>query len=142
MQQAALAGRLRKAFAKSVELDPQHVPGLIGLARYHASAPEIAGGSLAKAREFAQRVRKLHPALGELELGYIAEREEDFATALSHFEAALEQQPQSASAHLAAGRALVKLGRKDDARRHFEAARATGAQRDAATKALAELDAK
>lgn len=34
MQQAIMSGKLRKAFEKSVELDPNHVAGLIGLAHY------------------------------------------------------------------------------------------------------------
>src|SRR4051812_30798260 len=43
MQMAMMAGRMQKAFAKSIELDPNHVAGLIGLSRYYTNAPEIAG---------------------------------------------------------------------------------------------------
>ncbi len=141
MQQAMLSGKLRKAFAKSVELDPNHVAGLIGLARFYAGAPEIAGGSIAQARAFAVRVQKLHPLLGELELGTVAEREDDYAAALSHFEAAAKLKADHAGAQFAAGRMLAKLGRKPEARARFETTLQLDPKRDAATrKAIAELE--
>jgi len=95
---AALAPKMQRAFAKSVELDPHHLPGLIGLARFYANAPEIAGGSLERAKQFAQRVHALNPLLGELELAYIAERAEDPATALGHYESALKLSPRHPTA--------------------------------------------
>lgn len=98
MQQATYAGRLRKAFARSVDLDPNHVPGLIGLARYYSNAPAIAGGSRVKATAYAERVRALVPLLGELELARIAERDDDKVIAARHFEAALALQPDNAAA--------------------------------------------
>src|SRR6478735_740741 len=87
MQMGMIAGKMKKAFQKSVELDPNHLSGLIGLARYYANAPEIAGGSLEKAAEFAQRVQQLDPFLGEVELGRVAEKGENYADALAHYEA-------------------------------------------------------
>ena len=138
-QQAVLAGKLKKAFAKSVELDPNHVPGLIGLVRFYANAPEIAGGSLEKAKELAERVRKLAPFYGELELGMVAERAEDFTEAHARFEAAAKLQPKNAGAHVSAGRMLAKLGRKDAARAEFQRALELDAKNEGAQRALAEL---
>ncbi|MEJ1973407.1 MAG: hypothetical protein WDM96_13380 [Lacunisphaera sp.] len=117
MQLPVLAGKLRKAFEKSITLDPNHVPGLIGLARFYAQAPEIAGGSLEKAAEFAARVRQIDPATGEAELGRVAERGEDFAGALAHYETAAQLKPDSAGRLSSCGRMLAKLGRKDEAAR-------------------------
>ena len=42
IQMAGLSSKLKKAFDKSVALDPNHVPGLIGLSRFYTRAPEIA----------------------------------------------------------------------------------------------------
>lgn len=122
MQQAMMAGRMKGAFEKSVELDPAHIAGLIGLARYYANAPEIAGGSLARAKEFALRVQALAPVQGASELGRIAERSEAWAEALTHYETALAARPDSAGLQVAAGRVLAKLGRPDEARARFTAA--------------------
>ena len=139
-QRPMLASRMRKAFARSVDLDPKHLPGLIGLARFYSNAPEIAGGDLGKARELALRVRELNPFLGELELANVAEHAEDYAEALGRYEAALKLQPKSAPLHVSAGRMLLQLGRKDEARAHFTQALEIDPQRAAAKKALAELD--
>jgi len=135
-----LASKMRKAFERSVALDPNHLAGLIGLARFYSNAPEIAGGSPEKAGEYAQRVLKLNPFLGEIELGNIAEKGADFAGALTHFESASQLQPKNAGTHAAAGRMLAKLGRKAEARERLQFALKLDPQSHAAQKALAELD--
>jgi len=140
MQMPIISGKLKKAFEKSVALDPNHVAGLIGLARFYAGAPEIAGGSLEKAAEFATRVQALNPFLGALELGRINERGEKFAEALAQFEAAAQLKPDQAGPQFACGRMLVRLGRKNAARARFEAALKLNPALESAKKALAELD--
>jgi tetratricopeptide (TPR) repeat protein len=140
MQQAMVAGKMRKAFEKAVELDPKNMNALVGLARYFANAPEIAGGSLPKAAEFAALVREIDPVLGELELGRVAERGEKFEDALKHYAAAAELKPDGAGIQFACGRVLAKLGRKDDARTRFDAALKLNPNFEPAKKALAELD--
>ncbi|MBA4138318.1 MAG: hypothetical protein C0518_13480 [Opitutus sp.] len=141
MQMAMMSGRMKAAFEKSVELDANHVAGLIGLTRFYSNAPEIAGGSPAKAAGFAERVRALNPYLGELELARLAERSEDFATALARYDAALALRPENVGVHVAAGKVLAKLGRKDEARARFEAALKLNPAHEGAKKSLAELDA-
>lgn len=140
MQMAVLAGKMRKAFERSLALDPNHVSGLIGLARYYTNAPEIAGGSLEKAAEYATRLQKVNPLLGELELGRIAEKDEKPADALAHFDAALQLKPDHTGALLGAGRQLAALGRKDEARARFEAVLKINPESEAAKKGLAALD--
>ncbi len=141
MQQAMTAGKMKKAFEKAIALDPMHIGGLIGLTRYYASAPEIAGGSLEKAKEFADRVHALNPVLGLVEYANIAEKGEDYVGALAHFEAALKLKPDSANLTNSCGRMLAKLGRKDEARARFEAALILKPDFEPAKKALAALDA-
>lgn len=141
MQQAAMSGKLKKAFEKTLELEPTNISGLIGLARYYANAPEIAGGSLTKAAEFAERLKQVQPFLGELELGRIAERGEKFPEALAHYEAAVTLRPDHAGAVTACGRVLAAQGKKDEARARFEAALKLNPNSESAKKGLAELDA-
>lgn len=141
MEQAALSGKLKKAFAKAVELDPNDIPGLIGLARFYSLAPEIAGGSVEKAKEFAARLLKIEPFLGEFELGNIAEHDDNAAEALGHFEAAAKLRPRHAGVQNLCGRMLAKLGRKDEARARFAAALKLSPEFEEAKKNLAALDA-
>lgn len=140
LHQAMLAMRLKKAFAKAVELDPHNVPGLIGLARFYTQAPEIAGGSAEKAKEFAERVRKIVPHLGELELGNIAEHNEDYATAASHYQAAGQATAADPGPRLAAARVLKKLGRNSEARTHLETALKLAPTNPRIQQALDELE--
>lgn len=141
MSQAMLAPKMKRAFEKSVELDPRHLPGLIGLVRFYSHAPEMAGGSVEKARELAGRVKTVNPFLGELELGQIAERNEEFDVALSLFESATKLQPNHAGVHVSAGRMLSRLGRKDEARSRLQRALELDPKREATAKALSDLDA-
>ena len=140
IQQAVLAGKMKRAFEKAVALDPRNLAGLIGLARFYANAPEIAGGSLPKAKEFADRLNALNPFLGESEYANIAEKGEDYAGALTHFEAALQLKPDNAGLTFNCGRMLAKLGKKDEARARFEAALKLSPDFVSAKKALAALD--
>ncbi|PAW67663.1 MAG: hypothetical protein B9S34_04710 [Opitutia bacterium Tous-C1TDCM] len=139
MQLALLSGKMRKAYAKAVELDPKHIGGLIGLARYYSNAPEIAGGSSEKAREFAQRIHALVPLIGEQELGQIAERAEDFAGALRHYEAACALKPEHAGTQAAAARVLAKMGRTAEARARYEKVLVLAPNSETVRAALAKL---
>jgi Flp pilus assembly protein TadD len=141
MQMAVMSGKLKKAFEKAVALDPDNIAGLIGLARFHTNAPEIAGGSLEKAAEFGARLEKINPFLGAIELGRIAEKGENYADALAHFETASKLKPDNAGLQYACGFQLAKLGRKDEARTRFEAALKLDPNHERSQKALAELDA-
>ncbi len=132
---------MRKAFERAVEINPAHLGGLIGMTRFYSNVPEIAGGSLEKAAEFARRVRAIDPYLGEAELGRVAERSEDFAEALARYEAAAQLQPGNAGMQNACGRMLAQLGRKDEARARFEAALKLNPEFEPARKGLAALDA-
>jgi tetratricopeptide (TPR) repeat protein len=139
MQQAMMAGKLKQAFSTAVELDPNDVAALIGLSRYYSNAPEIAGGSLTKAKELAERVQRIDPFLGAVELAGVAERAENFTEALLHYETAAQLRPNAAGLEHQCGRILAKLGRIDDARLRYEAALKIDPQFEPATKGLAEL---
>jgi len=139
LQQAMLSGKLRKAFEQGLKLDPNNLDALIGLTRYHLQAPEIAGGSIVKAREYAERTRQLNPFLGEIELGQIAEREKQIEVALGHYETAATLNSSHAGIQNACGRLLAQLGRKDAARSRFEAALALNPNHEGAQKGLAGL---
>jgi len=140
IQMAMMSGKMKKAFEKSIALDPQHINGLIGLTRFYTNAPEIAGGGIEKALEFAARVQKIDPFLGAIELGKVAEKDEKFDVALENYATASKLRPENPGLHYACGAMLAKLGRKDEARARFEAALKLKPEHEASKKALAELD--
>lgn len=94
MVQGMIAGKMLKAYERSVEIDPNHVTGWIGQCRYYLNAPAIAGGSADKAEVFANEVFKRVPFLGHVELGLVAEKRGDTAKAAEHFQSALDLQPE------------------------------------------------
>ena len=139
MQQGMLAGRMLKAFKRSVEIDPNYVAGYIGLSRYYRNAPAIAGGSTEKAIGYAEEARKRDVFTGTLELGFIADQEGKPEAALAYFEEALRLHPEQSWLQETTGGILVKLGRPAEARARFEKALELDPKRESARKALAAL---
>jgi tetratricopeptide (TPR) repeat protein len=139
MQQGLLAGRMLRAFKRSVEIDPDHVPGYVGLSRYYQNAPSIAGGSLEKALVYAKEAQKRDAFSGALELASIAERQGRFEQTLGYYEEALRLHPEQSWLHEQAARILAKLNRPADARAQLEKALELDPKRDSARQALAAL---
>lgn len=141
MQQAVLAVRMLKAFKTSVALDPKHIPGYIGLARYYTNAPAIAGGGRETAEQYARELEKLQPQLATLELANIAERFEDPARSYELYTQAAASDPRAGWIQEALGRLSEKLNRAADARTHYEKALAINPEQTGAKDALARLAA-
>jgi tetratricopeptide (TPR) repeat protein len=141
MQQAFLSGKLKGAFEKTLELEPQNIAGLIGLSRWYVVAPKIAGGSLEKAEGFARRVQALDPFLGELELGNVTSHDDKADDALAHYEKAAKLKPYHGYAQYLCGQMLLKLEKKDEARARFETALKLDPHLHSAKQALAKLTA-
>lgn len=122
IQQGLMSGKLRRAFARAIELEPNNLTGLIGLAYYHLNAPAIAGGSSQKALEYAGRVAAVEPFNGALLHGEISARGEAWAEAAGHYRAALALQPAHAWLQVKLGEVLRSAGQKPEARQAYEAA--------------------
>jgi tetratricopeptide (TPR) repeat protein len=93
LKQASLAGKVRKAFEKSVELDPGNIDGRLALIDYYLQAPGIMGGSVEKAREQAAEIARRDPMRGHRAQGRIAEYEKHFDAALVAYERAAKEFP-------------------------------------------------
>ena len=98
MMKGMIAGQMLKAYQTSVEVDPDHLEGYIGLCRYYLNAPPIAGGSADKAEIYAKEVHARLPWLGEVELALVAEKRGDAIKAAEHFRTALTEQPHHGEA--------------------------------------------
>lgn len=141
MQQAIIAGRMKAAFERAIQLDPDEVNARIGLVRYYANAPAIAGGSPERAYAEALEVQKRAPFLGACELGWLAARQGDLAGALRHYEAAAQLQPDQARVQVELGRLHQRLGDSAAARTHFARALTLQPGHPGATQALEQLAA-
>ena len=93
LKQASLAGKVKKAFEKSVELDPANIDGRSALIDYYLQAPGIMGGSVEKAREQAAEIARRDPMRGHRAAGRIAEYEKHFDIALASYERAAKEFP-------------------------------------------------
>ena len=92
-KQASLAGKVKKAFEKAVELDPNNVDARLALIDYFLQAPGIVGGSVEKAREQASEIGRLDGLRGHRASGRIAEYEKNFAAALAAYARAEKEFP-------------------------------------------------
>lgn len=139
LHQGLLAGRMRGAFEKSIELDANHVPGYIGLARYYTNAPAIVGGGREPAERYARALETRVPQLGTLELARIAERFEDPAAALALYQKAATVQPNDAGIQESLGRVSEALQHLPEAQAFYEKALALDPNRERVKTALARI---
>jgi tetratricopeptide (TPR) repeat protein len=90
---AFMVGDIRRAFERSVELDPQNLEARADLMDFYLEAPAAFGGGVDKAREQADAIGRLNKGDGLLALSQIAEKEEKFALAERHLKAAAQLEP-------------------------------------------------
>ena len=63
-EKGIVASKVKEAFEKSVDLDPENLTARNSLARYYMEAPAIAGGSLKKAKEQIDYIKGKDPGMG------------------------------------------------------------------------------
>jgi tetratricopeptide (TPR) repeat protein len=66
-----IAGNIKEQFQRTIELDPDHLQGRIGLAQFYLQAPGISGGDVDKALEQAQIVLTMDEMQGRFLLSRI-----------------------------------------------------------------------
>jgi tetratricopeptide (TPR) repeat protein len=81
LRQPGLAKRTRAAWEHAIELDPENLDARSDLIQYYVQAPGILGGSMQKALEQAEEIRKRNALRGYLELGALYERDKKFGDA-------------------------------------------------------------
>ncbi len=85
----SLARKVRSAFERAVELDPENVQAMSDLGEYYVTAPAIVGGGLDKARTLASRMQPRFASQAHRLLALIANSNKDSATAESEFKKAV-----------------------------------------------------
>lgn len=89
MTAASLAKKVRSSFERAVELDPGNVQARAELGEFYAEAPAFIGGGKDKARQQAEALMFLNPAMGHWVLARIAEKDKDPALAEREYRAAI-----------------------------------------------------
>ena len=99
---------------KAIELDPSHVPALVGLAMIY-----LKNGEPQTAREYAERAVKASPGdfASHVALGRALLDLDDPAGSATELEKAVKLAPDSPDAHFSLASAYARLGRKADADR-------------------------
>ena len=98
VRQGMLAPKMKNAWEKAVELNPQYVEPRQSLIQFYLQAPGFMGGSTDKAKEMAIEIKKVKPAEGHRQLGNIYLKEKKTAEAEKEFVAMAKVDPQYTSA--------------------------------------------
>lgn len=121
LRQAVLAPKLRDAFLRALELDPEIHEARLNLMEYYLQAPAIAGGSVDKARAQAAELARRDPPRGHYARGRLAMHDGDAAAATKAFVAAYQARPENKAYRMAAGVAHQQAGQWSEAFAIFSA---------------------
>jgi tetratricopeptide (TPR) repeat protein len=80
-----LAIKVRIAFERAVQLDPENIHALNDLGEFYVEAPALIGGGLDKAQALAARMQPHFPSQAHRLLALIAEKKKDDAVAEAEF---------------------------------------------------------
>lgn len=121
LSQLGLARKTRSEFERAVALDPGNLDAREGLASYYLQAPGIVGGSIDKAREQAEVIRRHDALRGALLIAGIAEKQMDTAGAEREYVDATRAFPDSLRARYALGQFYTRVEKYDLAFATYEA---------------------
>ncbi|MGB2869476.1 MAG: tetratricopeptide repeat protein [Bacteroidota bacterium] len=94
LSQAFLAPKIKRAFARAVELDPKHVQAHIGLANYYIRAPGIMGGDTEKGWKELDAVVQLDEFIGRMQKARFYERDNKLAEAENELKTLVQSDPK------------------------------------------------
>ena len=80
-----LAIKVRNAFERAVELDPENIHAMSDLGQFYVAAPSLIGGGLDKAQALAAKMQPHFSSQAHRLLALIAEKKKDTATAETEF---------------------------------------------------------
>ena len=118
-----IAGNIKQQFQKTVELDPDHLRGRIGLAEFYLQAPGISGGDVDKALEQAEIVETMNEMRGRFLLSRIYIEKEDLSKAeneLKILEEKFGEDPEFYYFYNSYGYFLLNQGKVDEAMVKFK----------------------
>jgi len=120
VKSAMLIPKIKKAFQKALELNPQALGALEGLYMFYLFAPPMAGGDEKRAMEFLEQIEQANPARGYLANGLFHTKHQDLEKAKESFGKALENGADDADILLKAGRFFLNHNHLETAKTAFE----------------------
>lgn len=84
-----LAIKVRVAFERAVQLDPENIQAMSDLGEFYVEAPALIGGGLDKAQALAARMQPHFPSQAHRLLALVAEKKKNIATAEDEFNSAV-----------------------------------------------------
>lgn len=119
-RQPGLAKKTKAHLERAVELDPDHLDARTGLMQFYLRAPGIAGGSVTKARQQVEEVRRRSAYRGGMLAATVARREKQYAAAVREYERLIAQFPDSSAAYSSLASTYGDQRQWDDAFRTIE----------------------
>ncbi len=110
-----MAGKLRKAYERAVELDPELIDARYSLMMFYIRAPGIAGGSKEKALEQAKEISKRDPIRGKLAEAMVYRGDDKNVDATIALREVVRLDPDSVEAHIGLGNLLTEQGEYQEA---------------------------
>ena len=108
---ASLAGRIRRAFQRSIDLDPDNLDARIGLEEFYLRAPGFMGGSVARAKSEAEEVRRRDALRGHRAMARVYEQQKLWDSAAAEYRRAIAEFPSSREPYIWMERSAID--RKD-----------------------------
>lgn len=85
-----LLSDVKKYLKRAADLDENHIDVRWALLELYLELPGVIGGSISKAKNYASQLERISPVDGALAFGKIADYQEDFKTAETHYLKAVE----------------------------------------------------
>ncbi len=117
----SIANRIRAAYEKAVELEPESLEARVAVARYHAEAPGVAGGNPAKAEQQLEEIRLRDPAMAHVTQALIHERLGRLEPAEEELATAVVVDPDSVVSWRESGLFYLRRQRPEEAQGSFDA---------------------
>ena len=120
LKQAFLAPKVKQAFVRSVELDPQFIPARVALAQYYMMAPGIMGGSEDEAWKQVDEIIKQDELQGRMVKAGFLSRNKKNEEAEKEFQILVAAYPKEWKVYHRYGYFCFRLERYDDAMKQFQ----------------------
>jgi tetratricopeptide (TPR) repeat protein len=111
-----IAGKVREAFEKAVQLDPENLDARDDLLQYYLDAPSFLGGGMEKARKLVEEIKASHPARYHVQLAQIFLKQKRYDKTEKELREAVEIRPYQFWNHAALAEFYENRNQIDQAR--------------------------